>query len=175
VTTRSGAAVSTGRGDLGPFLVVWFHRIYIQIGIGPDPRIARAIFNSIGYARGAPNTHAAGVCARSADPNAMPVPRRLRHRLVVEQHGVVLAPPRPSDRAVMTAAAAWSQGRPREPFDRYRLWLVRLTTTTSNDELAWVIYAAPLTSVVGCGGWGLDAFNAITGQGIESDGWSPGP
>jgi len=189
VTTRSGTVVrAPGRSELGPFLQVWFHRISIQIEIGRDPRVARAIFNSIGYAPGTPNTHAAGVCARSADPNAMPVPHRLRHRLVIEQHTITMAPPRPSDRPVMTAAAAWSQGGPREPFDRYRLWLVRYSSkypavqnangTTSpdnHDELAWVIYAEPLTSVAGCGGWGLDAFDAITGHGIDSAGWAPGP
>jgi hypothetical protein len=59
--------------------------------------------------------------------------------------------------------------------DRYRLWLARLTTTGSDNELAWVAYGKPLTSVAGCGGWGLDAFDANTGHGIESAGWAPGP
>jgi hypothetical protein len=43
------------------------------------------------------------------------------------------------------------------------------------NVLTWVTYSLPRTAIPGCGLWGLDSFNALTGQGISSDAWAPGP
>ena len=187
---RTGAAVRLiGPGRAGPFWQVWLRRVSILIGVGRDPGLARAVLGSIGYRAGLPDTPAAGACARSANPGAMPEPRRLRHRAVVDQGSVTLAPPRPGDRPVMTAATAWAvsgQNMTREPFERYRLLLARYTDNNpadmagtmpldSHDVLAWVIYAAPRTPIGGCGLWGLDVLDASTGQELTNGSWSPGP
>jgi hypothetical protein len=43
------------------------------------------------------------------------------------------------------------------------------------DVLAWVVYETPITPITGCGGWGVNVENAMTGQGIGTQGWEPGP
>jgi hypothetical protein len=108
--------------------------------------------------------------------------------MVIEQGDVTLDRSLPSDRPVMPAAAAWQQARITSPFDRYRLLLVRYSARfparhgpggtyvpVDRGVLAWVIYSQPCTAIPGCSLWGLDSFNALTGQGISSDAWSPGP
>jgi len=166
----------------------WYRHVFIEIGIGPDPRTARRILASVGYTRGLPDTRDTGDCARAAGPVAMPEPARLARRLVIEQGNITLHPPRPSDRAVMTAGAAWRQASITWPYDRYKLLLVRYSAKfparpgpdgsyvpMDRHLLAWAIYSRPRTPIPGCGLWGLDSFNALTSQGISSDSWSPGP
>jgi hypothetical protein len=44
------------------------------------------------------------------------------------------------------------------------------------NVLAWVIYGVPRTlKIAGCGRWGVEVFDAITGQPLVTSGWSPGP
>jgi hypothetical protein len=190
--TASGQVVLQERPRASwPLLQLWYHRVFIQIGIGPDPVLARSIFDSIGFKAGAPDTKAAGACARSARPQVMPRPERLTRRLVIDQGDITLAPPLRSDQPVMPAAQAWAQSllsSQKNPFERYRLILARYSskypatpnpdgsyTPENTNVLAWVVYAAPYGAVPGCGGWGADAFDAGTGQEIDSSGWSPGP
>jgi hypothetical protein len=172
---------------------VWYRHVSIEIGIGRNPRIAHRILASVGYSRGQPDTRDTGDCARTAGMPAMPAPARLARRLVIEQGDITLNPPLPSDQPAMTAAAAWQQAEGNRasmiaPFLRYRLLLVRYSSKypaspgpngtyvpMDRDVLAWVVYSQPRTPIAGCGGWGLDSFNALTGGGISSDGWSPGP
>ena len=161
---------------------VWYRHVAIEIGIGPDPEIARRILGSVGYASGTPDTRGAGACARAGGPARRPAPARLTRRMVIEQGDVTLSRPLPSDRPVMPAAAAWQQARITSPFDRHRLLLVRYPARfparpgpggafvpLDRNVPARVIYSQPRTAIPGCGLWGLDSFNAPTGQGISSD------
>ena len=172
-----------------PLKAFWYHQVFVEIGIGPDPNVAKAIFNSIGFTSHAPDSRAAGVCARSADPETMPTPERLANPLVLNQGGVTLDPPLPSDQPTMSAAQAWSESGPKQSFERYRLILARYSaklpakqnpdgslTPLNQNELAWVIYTAPYGApIAGCGGWGVDVFDALSGQEVILHGWSPGP
>jgi hypothetical protein len=190
VATASGKVVLEGNpGWGGPLKRLWYHRVLVEIGIGPEPAIARAILNSIGFTPHSPDSRAAGVCARSASPDSMPAPQRLARRLVLEQGDVTLDPPLPSDQPAMSAAQAWNESGPREPFSRYRLILTRYSakfparqnpdgsvTPLNQNELAWVIYSKPYSATIaGCGGWGLVVFDARNGHGITSSSWQPGP
>jgi len=192
VPTSSGqtvlveAAQSSNR-----YRLFWYHQVLVEIGIGSDPSTAQAIFDSIGFTPGAADTPAAGVCGRSAHPDAMPTPERLVAPLVLDDGDVTLNPPASSDRAVMSAVQAWSKSGPKEAFERYRLILTRYSakfparqnpdgsvTPLSQNELSWVIYSVPYgPTITGCGGWGLTVFDATTGEGGEliSSGYSPGP
>jgi hypothetical protein len=163
---------------------LWIHGVYVEIGIGPDAQLVKEIVHSIGFKKGIPNTRASGVCEMSNDPNAMPTPERLSKRLVLDHGSEVLEPPFPTQHAVMSASSAWVQADPKEPYEHYRLILARFfaqypaagSTPMNDGQLDWLIYASPISSSIqGCGGWGLDVFDATTGQGVESDGWSPGP
>jgi hypothetical protein len=130
-----------------------------------------------------------GVCARSPHPNAMPIPERLAEPLLLEHGQMTLDPPLPSDRSSVSPAQVWRASDPKQPYERYRLLLTRYSaplparrtangslTPLNNNELSWVVYAFPYSSTVpGCGGWGVDVFDAHSGQEIISSGWSPGP
>ena len=192
VTTSSGQTVLVeAAGSSNRYRLLWYHQIFVEIGIGPDPSTAQAIFDSIGFTPGAADTQAAGVCGRSADPDAMPKPERLLEPLVLDEGNITLAPPTPSDQPVMSAAQAWSKSEPKESFERYRLILARFSakfparenpdgslTPLNQNELSWVIYSVPYSSTVaGCGSWGVTVYDANTGQGGEliSSGYSPGP
>lgn len=185
VTIRPGVVVREQRHSIRDDIrYLWYHGVQADIGIGPDPAVAAAIARSVGYTPGQPDTHAAGTCARSRGVPAMPRPRRLARRLVLENGDVTLSPPRPGDRAAMSAARAWREANPHSPFTRYRLLLARYSaklparpgangTLVPEDRhiLAWVIYGQPRTPIRGCGGWSLDAYDARTGQGIALAGW----
>jgi hypothetical protein len=189
VTTSAHVTVLQSRPGWGRHLIqVWYRHVTIEIGIGPDPHVARTILGSIGYAPRAPDTRSTGHCARARGPAPRPAAARLTRRMVIELGDVTLNRPLASDRPVMPAAAAWQQARSTSPFDRYRLLLVRYSSRfparpgpggtyvpVDRGVLAWVIYSWPRTPIPGCGGWGLDSFNALTDQGISSDAWSPGP
>ena len=185
VTISAGIVVREQRHSTRDHIrYLWYHRVQVEIGIGPDRGTAAAILRSLGYAPGEPDSRAAGTCARSRHALWMPRPRRLARRLVLDHGDVILAPPRPRDRAAMSAAQAWHDARPGSPFTRYRLLLARYSarlparpgaggTLVPQDRhiLAWVIYGQPRTPIPGCGGWSLDAYNARTSRGIVVSGW----
>src|SRR5437016_7948817 len=190
VPTASGEPVlETDPGRGGRIETFWDHGVVIEVGVGPDPGVAHAIFESIGFAPAVPDTPAAGVCARSANPSTMPAPERLAQRLVLERGDVTLDPPHATDRPLMAAAQAWQQSGPKQSVERYRLILGRYSakfparqnpdgslTPLTQDELAWVVYATPTTpDVAGCGLWGLVVFDARSGQEQAASGYSPGP
>ena len=117
----------------------------------------------------------------------MPVPERLTHEMVLENGNVTLRPPAPSDQAIVSAASVWSTAYPRN-YERYRIILARysekLPATLQPDGslkpdnvnvLAWIVYSVPITPIEGCGMYGLDATNALTGQGMDDAGYSIGP
>ena len=166
---------------------LWYHGVDIQIGIGPDPNVARAILDSIGYSQGLPDSYASGVCARTNDPTVMPTPERLSTTLVLEQGDITLAPPLPSDGATMSPEEAWKKSGPDQWFEHSRLILARFSskfpatmgpnglTPLEQNVLAWVIYSMPNTQISGCGGWGVLAYDAQTGENVADEGYGPGP
>ena len=170
--------------------MLWYHQVLIEIGIGPDKSIAKAIFDSIGFTPDSPDTSAAGVCARSDHPDAMPTPERLTEQLVLEDGNVTLDPPAPTDQPNISAAEAWkASGQTMVSFERYRLILARYSAKFPADQnpdgsltpvdqhvLAWIIYSTPTSPTIpGCGAWGLNVSNALTGKGIGSSAYGPGP
>jgi hypothetical protein len=187
--TASGARVLVSPSEpLSSFRTVWFHGVSITVGVGSDPAVAQAIVESIGYAADVPDTPRSGICARSADPNSMPTPERLASRLTLEQGNVILDPPRPEDQPVATAAEVWRARTWNPNYEQYRLILTRYTSPTPAspngqggytpdhvDLLAWVVYAAPITDIPGCGYFGVDLFDAKTGAELESSSYGPGP
>jgi hypothetical protein len=174
--------------NLAHFTLAWYHDVEIEIGVGHDPRIAQAIFDSIGFSRKMPDTPALDVCVQSPDSNVMPMPERLTEPLVLNSGNVTLDPPAPSDQAIMTAAQAWSESGSKYPFEQYRLILARYSaslparqnpngslTPISQNVLSWVIYLSPYSpTIAGCGGWGVIVFDAHTGQALIDHGWEPG-
>jgi hypothetical protein len=170
-------------------LVLWDHKVSIEIGGGPNPKLANKILDSVGYSRGAPDTPAAEVCARSTDPNAMPTPERLTKRLVLDRGNVTLDPLPGSDRVAIGAAHVWTESGPKQSFEGYRLILALYSsklparvgpngslTPTLQVVPAWVIYSAPNTqNIAGCGLWGVDVFDALTGSPLITSGYAPGP
>jgi hypothetical protein len=191
VQTAAGATVAEYKGrQTGNLGLLWYHQVQILIGVGPDPRLTKAIIASLRYLPGPPDTKAAGNCRRFA--NAMPRPRRLVRRMVVDRGTTTLAPPPKSARPAMPAARAWRDAGPKVPFDRYHIFLTLYsseypatpnadgsTTPLNHDVLAWVIYATPATKAAApgllCGGWELDAYDALTSQGIILSSYGPGP
>jgi hypothetical protein len=168
---------------------LWYHGVFVEIGIGRDRKVVSEILRSLRYTRGLPDSKVADVCPRSKAPVRMPRPQRLGRRLVVESGNITLAPPLRSDRPIMPAVEAWRESGSKSAFERYHLLLVRysskypagpnaqgLMAPEERDVFAWVVYSEPFsTAVAGCGGWGIYGFDAATGQPFADDGWSPGP
>jgi hypothetical protein len=188
--TTSGETVLEPAGPrYGNVEYVWYRGVAVAIGIGPDPKVGRAVLDSIGFTTGAPDTPDAGECARIPQPNAMPTPERLGARLMLENGRATLDPPLPDDRATMTPEQAWSDSGTKEDFEHFRLILARysaqLPATQHPDgtlipehqnQLMWIVLSAPNSPAIqGCGMWGYDLFDARTGQALESTGYSPGP
>jgi hypothetical protein len=190
LTTPSGEVVlEDGADRRANMRYVWFRQVELTVGIGTDPRVARAIVDSIGFTPGAPDSPAAGVCARIAAPTAMPTPERLATRLVLEHGRATLDPPRPTDHATMTPEQAWTDSGTKPDFEHFRIVLARYSaplpatqhpdgtlTPEHQNQLMWIVLSAPNSpEIQGCGMWGYDLFDARTGQSLESTGYSPGP
>jgi hypothetical protein len=185
VTISPGIVVREQRHSVREHIrYLWFHRVQVEIGIGPNPATAAAILRSVRYTPDEPDSPVAGTCSRARHVRAMPHPRRLTRRLVLEDGNFTLNPPRPGDRAVMSAAQAWRDTDFVSPFIRYQVLLVRYsaklparpgaggTLVPENHRiLAWVIYGEPRTLIPGCGGSSLAVFNARTSRGIGFSSW----
>jgi hypothetical protein len=166
----------------------WYHGLQVELGIGADPEVAADIFNSVTYKPGTANTAVGDACRLSLHPGTRPAPVRLAHRLVLDRGGVVLTSPGPSQPA-MSARRAWAASGPKSSLETYEIILARYSAELparlgphgkleplDENVFAWVVYASPETpGISGCGGWGVDVFNARTGGAIISSGWSPGP
>jgi hypothetical protein len=177
-------------GTSGSVEIIYYHGVLVEIGIGADPHVATAILNSIGFTSGAPDSPAAGICARSANPETMPTPERAAAPLVLERGNITIDPPLPSDHPTTSAEQAWKADTgPKQSFERYRLLLARYSasfparqnpdgslTPQNQNELAWVIYSSPYSAAIaGCGMWGVSVADAHSGQEVISAGWAPGP
>ena len=64
--------------------------------------------DSLAFTPHVPDTPAAGVCARSDNPGAMPTPERIAKRLVLSRGDFTLAPPEASDQAWLDATAVYN-------------------------------------------------------------------
>jgi len=188
VATSTGQTVLVSSPATTPPSQFWYHGLAVQLAIGPDPDVARSIFNSLRYQPGAADTAAAYACALNPAAGAMPNPERLANQIVLRHGEMTLDPPGAGDQATSTASAAWDQATRSNPLERYRLILVRYTakfparqnpdgtfTAVNQNELAWVVYSTPYSATQGCGIWGLDVFDAQTGQPQGGGSWSPGP
>jgi hypothetical protein len=187
VRTPSGQRIRVEASSSGPILTFWYHGEFVQLGIGRDPLVERAILDSVKYRAGAPNTPVAGTCPSTVE-KAMPAPTRLATRRFLEQRTVKLDPPRSGDRPTMTARRAWQKAGTKEPGASYELILARYSSkfparvVGGKDKpiyqhvLAWVVYAVPTITPEGpCGGFGLSVFNARTGKSLGTSGYYPGP
>ena len=116
VTTSQGHVVleedASWDGSIESF---WYHGVLVEIGVGTNPNLAKAIFNSIGFTPHEPDTPVTGVCARLTHPVVMPTPERLATPLVLEQGEVTLDPPLPSDQATASALRRGTRAAPSSP------------------------------------------------------------
>lgn len=88
---------------------VWYHRVLIQIGIGPNPAVERTILDTIGFSPATADTAVLGRCpAPQPSPPPMPVPIRLTAPLTLDD-GTAHMQPEPSNvRPRVSAASVWA-------------------------------------------------------------------
>jgi hypothetical protein len=88
---------------------VWYHRVLIQIGIGPNRAVERAILDSIGFGPATPDTAVLGRCpAPQPSPPPMPIPTRLAAPLALDD-GTAHMQPEPSNiQPRVSAASVWA-------------------------------------------------------------------
>ncbi|HZU80434.1 MAG TPA: hypothetical protein VE991_11010, partial [Acidimicrobiales bacterium] len=141
------------------------------------------------FAPHAADTRAADVCAVSRHPNTVPSPERLAGAMVLNNGAITLDPPRASAQAVVSAASIRKKDLDRAAFERLRLILALYSAKLParqepdgslvplyQDVLSWVVYSVPRSpNISGCGGWGVQVFDATSGEPIIASGWAPGP
>lgn len=89
-------------------VTVWYHRVLIQIGIGADPAVERAILDSITYSTAA-DTPVLGRCPPpDPTPPTMPTPSRLTAPLVLEGSNGRMQPEPPDVRPELSARSVWA-------------------------------------------------------------------
>lgn len=170
-------------------LIYWFRGLDVEIGIGPNPKVGRAILDSIQFVPQAADTAAKGECSLAPNPDAMPSPERLTTTMQLDRGGITLNPPPASSQASVPAATIWRNAFSRSPLERNRLILAlysaKLPAKMEPDGslmplfqnvLTWVIYGVPRSpNIAGCGRWGVQVFDANSGQSLIASGWAPGP
>lgn len=91
-------------------VTVWYHRVLIHIGIGPNRDVERAILASISYIGTEPDTAVLGRCpAPNPTPLAMPTPTRVNAPLPVTGHNGQLRPAPASVDPKVSAATVWER------------------------------------------------------------------
>jgi hypothetical protein len=90
-------------------VTVWYHRVSIQIGVGPNPAVERAILDSIAFNPAATDTAVLGRCP-SPDPSPpiMPVPTRLTAPLAPDDGNAHMQPEPSTVRPRVSAASVWA-------------------------------------------------------------------
>lgn len=87
----------------------WSHRVLIQIGIGANPAVARAILDSVTYTPTAANSAVLGRCPPpDPTPPTMPAPTRLTAPLGLGDGNSRLQPEPPNIQPKASAAVAWT-------------------------------------------------------------------
>jgi hypothetical protein len=152
---------------------LWFHGLFIQLGIGKNPFALRAVLDSLRYDAGAPDTAVRYACPTWAQ-HAMPHPMRLaRHMDVLpfDGDGFNLDPPHTGQQALTSAASAWRRSGPPAVGVNYRIYLARLTDDQAGGQhgtLVWAVYGVPhLTGLGPCTGYSLWLVDSRTGKVIE--------
>lgn len=90
-------------------VTVWYHRVLIQIGIGPNPAVEREILNSIALSPTTPDTAVLGRCpAPQPSPPTMPEPTRLSAPLALDDSSAQMQPEPLNVRPRVSAASVWA-------------------------------------------------------------------
>ena len=175
-------------GPVGPGSDLLFHQVWLQLGARTPASLASGVLDSLTYVASAPDTAVFAAC--TTKPATIPAPTRLDHQMILNQGNVILDPPSPDDQPAVSATVATktvmigqmtTQGE--------ELLLARYSSKLPATQepngslkpmeqhvLAWVLYSYPLSpTVTRCGLWGVNAYNALTGAGVTSSGWAPGP
>ncbi len=88
---------------------VWYHRVQIQIGIGTNPAVEKAILNSLAFSPTAPDSAVLGRCpAPDPSPPTMPTPIRLRAPQILDDHNATLRPEPATVAPRVSAATVWA-------------------------------------------------------------------
>lgn len=91
-------------------VTVWYHRVLIRVGVGPNPSIERAILASLRYNRTERDTAVRGRCpAPNPRPLAMPTPTRVTALEAVDGHNGHLRPAPANVGPEVSAAAVWQR------------------------------------------------------------------
>src|SRR5205085_5361812 len=105
----------------------WYHGVFISLGVGPDPTVAQAVFDSVGASM-LPDTRVAQQCERNPSPKAMPRAERLGATLTLDEGKVTMDPPRSGDEPAVAPTQVWQHGVPKSSLERYRLILTRFSS-----------------------------------------------
>jgi hypothetical protein len=154
--------------DFGPPVALWYDGVSIRLGVGAEPLVARAVFDSLRATPGRADTRGAGACPTGPAP-PMPQPIRLGSPLslvpALGPGGGDLDPPPPGAEPRVSAAHAWEESKkfgPAHAYDDYEVLLA-----VYEGELVWAVYGVPFHTVAGdCGAYSLVLFDADTGAGI---------
>jgi hypothetical protein len=176
ITTPSGQhlRLATATWDqVTPLLFLSYRGETIELGLGPDPDIARAVLDSIRYHAGATDTPVGGSCPTWIR-TAMPTPRRVTAK---ETLGGLerLLPAGAGAQPRVSAASVWASvaGDHARPGLTYQLLLARVIPPERHPSpvLAWIVYGVGTTTRYGnCGGRTATAVDAETGKTIEAAG-----
>lgn len=165
---------------------IWYHHVFIEIGIGADPAVERRILDSISYHAGAAGTAVLGRCPRP-DPTppampAMPAASRASDPVVLEGDNGTLRPEPAKVRPRATARSVWtSLFRGFGGFSGAHRWSITFgsysaatpgtinpdgsTTPDYHDTPTWLIRGEPvMTSYGACGSIVIAPYNANTGR-----------
>ena len=108
-TLSGGQRVYLYRDGRSESITVWFHQVSIQIGIGRDPTVERAILNSIAYTPKAPDSSVLGRCpSPQPDPPAMPMPTRVTTSLAVGDANAQIRAEPSNVQPRVSASTAWA-------------------------------------------------------------------
>ncbi len=108
-TLPTGQAIYLSTDSRSGSVTVWYHRVSIQIGIGPDRAVERAILNSLAFAPTAPDTAVLGRCpAPPPRLPLMPVTARVTSPLAVGNGDAHIQPEPPNVHPRVSASAVWA-------------------------------------------------------------------
>jgi hypothetical protein len=163
----------------------FFHGVEVEVGEGKDPGVTARILRSLTYSPSRPDTAVPRPCALSPEPNTPTGPRVVTTTMRLDRGAAVLSAPRLGQTPLVTAAEAFrtvSTG----PLGHSEILLGRFSFNRTvephsfqpafHGQLAWVLYRQPNSPTIqGCGGWGLYAVDATTGQNSGLVSYEQGP
>lgn len=166
-------------------VTVWYHHVTIDIGIGANHAVERAIFDSLAFNPASTDTAVLGRCpAPNPSPPDMPVPTRLAAPLTLGDHNATLRPEPATVRPRVSAAAVWADlfhnfgelGGPLQWSITFASYSAETPATIHHDGSitpnyrgvpTWLIYGhGAKTSYGPCGITVYAPYNAATGRGM---------